>query len=117
MAKNTLSLINLPNNSFVNTNRSLALSEKGWVVKENQIGSYYSPGKCWISGVLRVTSPGVEIVSHHFIPVIVALVLLRLSTGPSFTSKAKRTGFCLRSLGCVGGPVPFLHLLRNALSF
>lgn len=86
-------------------------------MKENQVGSYYSPGKCWISGVLRVTGPGVEIVPHHFIPVIAALVLLRLSTGPSFPRKAKRTGFCLRSLGCVGGPSTILHLLRNTLSF
>lgn len=104
MAKNTLPLINLPNNSFVNTNRSLAPSKKGWVVKENQVGSHYSPGKCWISGVLRVTSPGVEIGPYHFIPVIVALVLPRLSIGLSFPSKTTKTGFCLRSLGCVGGP-------------
>lgn len=94
MAKNTLPLINLPNNSFVNTNRSLATSEKRWTVKENQVGSHYSPadgsrglGRCWISGVRGVTGPGVEMGPPHFIPVTAALVLLKLSIWPSFPAK------------------------------
>jgi hypothetical protein len=67
MVKNTLPLINLPNNSFVNTNRLLAPFKKGHTAKKSQVGSHCSPadglrglGRYWASGRLRVTGPGIE---------------------------------------------------------